>query len=157
MEITPNIYTLRFAIYDSKIILNLLTKKLLVNCWWNQPLVSISSTFYVQLLHMQIPRALKDTDNLTEFLCFWDLHLFNLSLARWWNWPLVCPRGHSDVTCVKWDVKHFCQLNKLQKLLVMPTTISHLAKNIEGQIGNLDVSTFPNLVKVILKAYQTKG
>jgi len=34
---------------------------------------SISSTFYVHLLHTQIPRAQKNTDNLTEFLRFWNL------------------------------------------------------------------------------------
>jgi len=28
---------------------------------------SISATFYDQLLHMQIPKAQKDTDDLTEF------------------------------------------------------------------------------------------
>ncbi len=34
---------------------------------------SISSTIYEQLLCVQIPKAQKDTDNLTEFLRFWDL------------------------------------------------------------------------------------
>jgi len=32
-----------------------------------------SSTFYTQLLCAQVPNAQKDTDNLTEFLFFWDL------------------------------------------------------------------------------------
>ncbi len=30
-------------------------------------------TFYEQLLRMQIPKLQKDTDDLTVFLCFWDL------------------------------------------------------------------------------------
>jgi hypothetical protein len=34
---------------------------------------SISTTFYGQLLQVQIPKAQKDTEFLTEFLCFWDL------------------------------------------------------------------------------------
>jgi len=34
--------------------------------------VSISSTSYEQLLSAQIPKVQK-TDNLTVFLCFWDL------------------------------------------------------------------------------------
>jgi hypothetical protein len=41
---------------------------------------SISSTFYMQLLRMQNPKAQKDTDNWTQFLCFWDLHSLKLSL-----------------------------------------------------------------------------
>jgi len=32
--------------------------------------VSISPTFYAQLLHTQIPKAQKDTNHLTEFLRF---------------------------------------------------------------------------------------
>jgi len=40
--------------------------------------VSISSTFFEQLLHLKIPKAQKDTDDLTDFLWFWDL----LSLQR---------------------------------------------------------------------------
>ncbi len=35
---------------------------------------SISSTFYVQLLHVQITEAQRGTDDLTEFLQFLDLH-----------------------------------------------------------------------------------
>ncbi len=30
---------------------------------------------YMQLLCVQIPKAQKDTDNLTEFLRFWDLRM----------------------------------------------------------------------------------
>ncbi len=42
--------------------------------WQDRPLqVSISSMFYKQLLGAQIPKAQKDTDDLTVFLCFWDL------------------------------------------------------------------------------------
>jgi hypothetical protein len=36
---------------------------------------SISSTFYVQLLRVQIPKAEKDTDSFTKLLCFWDLRV----------------------------------------------------------------------------------
>ncbi len=39
---------------------------------------SISSTFYSQRLRAQIPKAPKDTDNLTEFLKFWDLQVLML-------------------------------------------------------------------------------
>ncbi len=38
------------------------------SCWWNQPQVSISSTFYEQLLCMQIPKAQKKTGN---FFALW--------------------------------------------------------------------------------------
>jgi len=31
----------------------------------------------------------KDTDNLTEFLSFWELCAQMLLVERWWNWPLV--------------------------------------------------------------------
>ncbi len=34
----------------------------------------------MQLLRMQNPKAQKDTDNWTQFLCFWDLHSLKLSL-----------------------------------------------------------------------------
>jgi hypothetical protein len=34
---------------------------------------SISSTFYEQLLRAQIPKAVKDTDDLAVFFRFWDL------------------------------------------------------------------------------------
>jgi len=34
---------------------------------------SISPTYYEQLLPTQIPKAQKDTDDLTVFLRFWDL------------------------------------------------------------------------------------
>jgi len=34
---------------------------------------SILSTFYEQLSQMQIPKAQKDTDDLTIFLYFWNL------------------------------------------------------------------------------------
>jgi hypothetical protein len=33
----------------------------------------ISPTFYKLLLHMQIPKAQKDTDDLAVYLRFWDL------------------------------------------------------------------------------------
>jgi hypothetical protein len=35
--------------------------------------VSISSTFNSKLLNAQIPKVPKDSDDLTEFLCFWLL------------------------------------------------------------------------------------
>jgi len=50
---------------------------------------SISSTFYTQLLHVQIPKLKKDTDNLAEFLYFWDLHTEKLCVKCWWNRDLV--------------------------------------------------------------------
>jgi len=34
---------------------------------------SISPTFYEQLLCVKIPKVQKETDDLTVFLCFWDL------------------------------------------------------------------------------------
>ncbi len=37
--------------------------------------VSISSPFNTQLLCAQIPKAQKKPDDLTVFLCFWDLRL----------------------------------------------------------------------------------
>ncbi len=36
-------------------------------------LVTISPIFYDQLLHIHIPKVQKDPDDLTVFLCFWDL------------------------------------------------------------------------------------
>ena len=37
--------------------LNLPAQKLLIKCWWNRPLGSISPTFYEQLLRTQIPKV----------------------------------------------------------------------------------------------------
>ncbi len=49
--------------------------------------VSISSSFYALLLQAYVyPKCVKDTDNLTEFLCFWDLFAKKLHVKRWWNW-----------------------------------------------------------------------
>ncbi len=45
---------------------------------WNWLQVSISSTFYAQLLHTEIPKAHKDTDSLTKFLRFYDLRVKKL-------------------------------------------------------------------------------
>jgi len=38
----------------------------------------ISPMFYKQLTRAQIPKAQKDTDDLTVFLRFWDLHTLKL-------------------------------------------------------------------------------
>ena len=38
-----------------------------MKCWWNWPLVSISSTFYEQLLCLQIPKAQKKTVKSSSF------------------------------------------------------------------------------------------
>jgi len=35
---------------------------------------SILSTFFAQLVRAQIPKAQKDTEDLSEFVHFWDLH-----------------------------------------------------------------------------------
>jgi len=43
-------------------------------CAW-RPLGSISSTLYSKFLYAEIPKAQKYTDNLTEFLHFYDLHV----------------------------------------------------------------------------------
>ncbi len=43
-----------------------------------RPGVTISSTFYMQILSTKIPKVQKDTDNLTEFLSFWDIRALNL-------------------------------------------------------------------------------
>ncbi len=40
----------------------------------------MSPTFYEQLLHTKIPKAQKDTDDLTVFLRFWDLHMKTLCI-----------------------------------------------------------------------------
>jgi len=58
---------------------------------WNRPQVSISSMFYDQLLHVQIPNALKKGQSSCQsFLRFWDLCLQKLLEEHWWNWH---PRG----------------------------------------------------------------
>ncbi len=43
-------------------------------------LVSISPIFDEQLFHSKIPKAQKDTDDLTLFLCFWDLYEYKLQV-----------------------------------------------------------------------------
>jgi len=35
----------------------------------------ISPTFYAPLLQAQIPKAMKDTDDLTVFVHFWDMRM----------------------------------------------------------------------------------
>jgi len=45
--------------------------------------VSISSTFYKQLSHVQIPKAQKDTDDSAVFLPFWDLRMLKLLIKLW--------------------------------------------------------------------------
>jgi len=42
-------------------------------------LVSISPIFD-ELFHSKIPKAQKDTDDLTLFLCFWDLYEYKLQV-----------------------------------------------------------------------------
>ncbi len=44
----------------------------------NHRQVTISNTFYEQLLHLQIPKVQKDTVDLTEFQGFWDLRVYEL-------------------------------------------------------------------------------
>ncbi len=46
---------------------------------WNLK-VSISTTFYVQLLQAQIPKVQKDTDGLTVFSRFWDMSSLKLQV-----------------------------------------------------------------------------
>jgi len=43
---------------------------------------STSLTFYLKLLRAQIPKAQKESDTFTEFLCFWDLHTLKLQANR---------------------------------------------------------------------------
>jgi len=40
----------------------------------DQDLETISPTIYEKLLQAQIPKAQKETDDLSDFLRFWDLH-----------------------------------------------------------------------------------
>jgi len=48
----------------------------------------ISSAFYEQLLHAQIPKVQKETDDMTVFLHFWDLGSKKLRVNTcWWNLP----------------------------------------------------------------------
>jgi hypothetical protein len=46
-------------------------------------------TFYANLLWAQIPKAQKDSDDLTEFFCFWDLRTQKLIVKYWWNWHKI--------------------------------------------------------------------
>ncbi len=48
-------------------------QKLVAKCWWNWLQGSISSTFYEELLRMQILRAQKRLTTWLSFLHFWDL------------------------------------------------------------------------------------
>jgi len=47
----------------------------------------ILPTFYEQLLHAQIPKVQKGTDDLTVFLHFWDLIAQKLLVKDWLNGP----------------------------------------------------------------------
>ena len=51
--------------------------------------VSISSTFYAQLLLSYVPKE-KKTHNLTVFLRIWDMCVQKRLLKCWWNWPQLC-------------------------------------------------------------------
>ncbi len=50
-----------------KVSINLLAQKLLIECWGNWHLESISPMFYKQYLGSQTPKVQKDTDDLTVF------------------------------------------------------------------------------------------
>ncbi len=53
------------------------------------PLGSISSTFYAQLLCLQVQKTQNNTAGLTVFFWrFWDLREQKLLKERWWNWHL---------------------------------------------------------------------
>ncbi len=50
-------------------------------CWWNWPLPSISSTFYVRVFRMKVcskPNSKQRKDFRTK----------NVRVKCWWNWPL---------------------------------------------------------------------
>jgi len=49
---------------------DLLAQKLLVDYWWNWDQASISSTFYEQLLHMQIPKMKNTVRSSVSFYAF---------------------------------------------------------------------------------------
>ncbi len=52
------------------------------------PQWSISSTFWEQLLSVQILKAQKSQSSCQSFLRFWDLRAQKLLVERWWNLPL---------------------------------------------------------------------
>jgi len=63
---------------------------------------SISSTFYEKLLSLQIPKAQKDIDVLTQFLHFW-----NLRLKKFWvNMLVKSTPGCVDICFAKIGPKY---------------------------------------------------
>jgi len=61
----------------------------MVERWWNWLLGSISPMFYTQLLCVQMPKAQKDTDDLTVFCDFGIYRVFKLCVKSRWNWPFI--------------------------------------------------------------------
>jgi len=67
------------------------TKNVCIKCWWNWPKVSISPTFYEQLLCVQIPKGPKIHSSFQSFLHFWDLCEWKLLAKCWLNWlQVIC-------------------------------------------------------------------
>ncbi len=58
---------------------------------------SISSTFYEQLLCMQIPKAQKRQSSWQSFLRFWNLCVQKLLIEHWWNWPQVAQKKQLEI------------------------------------------------------------
>ncbi len=103
-------------------------------------LVSISSTFYKQILQVQILTAQKKTDNLTVclFLRFWDLQ--NLPVKRWWNWPNVSYLSNSPLKQMPLQIKQR-NLKKFQTCKTTIVTCSPISKRkmtfLSGHIVNI--------------------
>jgi len=54
VEVAPKYYALLSTLSARKISVNLLTKKLLIECWWNWHLESSSPILYVQLFRVKV-------------------------------------------------------------------------------------------------------
>ena len=74
LENPPNFYAVRYAPYASKLGVNLLVQKLLIKCWWNWPLVSMSIT-HPALPYWIVPLLL------SQDLPFPLRHIYNYATA----------------------------------------------------------------------------
>jgi len=57
--------------------------------WSLSNMGSISSTFYEELVRVQITKAQKRQSSCQSLLCIWDLFVQKLLAECWWNWPLT--------------------------------------------------------------------
>ncbi len=86
LEVTPISYTVYSTPCAIKIRVNPLAQKLLIECWWNWHLPSISLTFFARVFRTKVTfwRLFLVTRTYKN-----DVRTKNSRVLRWWNWHLI--------------------------------------------------------------------